>query len=440
MNYSQTVQYLYSQLPLFTRVGQSAYKANLVNTLELCKRLDNPQHKFKSIHVGGTNGKGSTSHMLAAILQVAGCKTGLYTSPHLKDFRERIRINGEMIKQQEVVDFVAAHRSDFDEIKPSFFEMTVALAFDIFAREKVDIAVVEVGLGGRLDSTNIITPLLSVITNIGWDHMNMLGDTLQLIAAEKAGIIKPGIPVIIGEHQPEVAQIFIDKAKQADSSVTFASELFEVRDRRLEVRDQRLEELGTEFLDIQIIPTQDFGLKALDLKLDLPGVYQLKNIKTVLAAVEELRLQGFQITDDHIKTALHQVKPLTGLHGRWEIINKDPLTICDTGHNPEGVAEVLKNIAAIPYEHLHFVIGVVNDKDISKILAMLPKDATYYFCKPDIPRGLEAENLKQKAESVGLHGETFPTVKAAFDAAQKRAGKNDLVFVGGSTFVVAEVV
>jgi dihydrofolate synthase/folylpolyglutamate synthase len=440
MNYKSTLQYLYSQLPLFTRVGASAYKADLVNTLELCKRLDNPQHKFKSVHVGGTNGKGSTSHMLAAILQVAGYKTGLYTSPHLKDFRERIRINGKMIKKQEVVDFVAAHGPDFDEIKPSFFEMTVALAFYIFAREKVDIAIVEVGLGGRLDSTNIITPLLSVITNIGWDHMNMLGNTLQLIAAEKAGIIKPGIPVIIGEHQREVAQIFIDKAKQENSPISFASDVFEVSGRRSEVGDQKLEELVTNFLDIQIIQAQDSGLKTLDLKLDLPGVYQLKNVKTVLAAVDELRRRGFQISDDHIKTALRQVKTLTGLHGRWEIINKDPLTICDTGHNPEGIAEVLKNIAAIPYKHLHFVIGVVNDKDISKILAMLPKEATYYFCKPDIPRGLEAESLKQKAESFGLHGETYPSVKAAFDAAQKRAGKNDLVFVGGSTFVVAEVI
>lgn len=440
MNYQQTVQYLYSQLPLFTRVGQSAYKADLVNTLELCKRLHNPQHKFKSIHVGGTNGKGSTSHMLAAILQVGGYKTGLYTSPHLKDFRERIRINGKMIKQQQVVDFVAAHQADFDEIKPSFFEMTVALAFDIFAREKVDIAVVEVGLGGRLDSTNIITPLLSVITNIGWDHMNMLGDTLQLIAAEKAGIIKPGIPVIIGEHQPEVAQIFLDKAKQGNSPISFASELFAVKDRSLEVRDQRSGELANEFLDIQITPAQDSGLKTQDLKLDLPGVYQLKNIKTVLAAVEELRRQGFVITGDHVKTALRHVKTLTGLHGRWEIINKHPLTICDTGHNPEGISEVLKNIAAIPYKHLHFVMGVVNDKDISKILAMLPKDATYYFCKPDIPRGLEAESLKEKAESCGLHGDTFASVKLAYETARHNAQKNDLVFVGGSTFVVAEVV
>src|SRR5665213_3380344 len=315
MTYLETIRYLYSQLPLFTRDGPSAYKADLTNTIELCRRLGDPQHKFKSVHVAGTNGKGSTSHMLAAILQVAGYKTGLYTSPHLKDFRERIRINGQMIAEREVIDFVEAHRHDFDEIKPSFFEMTVALAFDVFAREAVDIAIIEVGLGGRLDSTNIITPLLSVITNIGWDHMNMLGNTLQLIAAEKAGIIKPGIPVVIGEYQPEVAQIFIDKAEAGESPLSFASELFEVRDRRLEVggrrleiRDWRLEKSVGEFLDIRIVPTQDSRLKTLDLKPDLPGVYQLKNIKTVLAAVGELRRQGFVITDEHIKTALSQVK------------------------------------------------------------------------------------------------------------------------------------
>jgi len=461
MTYSETIRYLYSQLPLFTRDGPSAYKADLTNTVELCRRLGNPQHKFKSVHVAGTNGKGSTSHMLAATLQVAGYKTGLYTSPHLKDFRERIRINGQMISKREVIDFVAAHRHDFNEIKPSFFEMTVALAFDIFSREKVDIAIIEVGLGGRLDSTNIITPLLSVITNIGWDHMNMLGNTLQLIAGEKAGIIKPGVPVIIGEYQPEVADIFIDKASHETTTLTFASELFKVSDQRSEiggqrsevrgwrsevggqrseVRDQRLGVRAEEFLEIQIVPTQDSRLKTQDLRLDLPGVYQLKNVKTVLAAVNELRRQGFIITDEHIKTALRQVKTLTGLHGRWEMINKSPLTMCDTGHNPEGIREVLKNISAVPYTQLHFVMGVVNDKDISQILSMLPKDAVYYFCKPDIPRGLEAESLKQKAESAGLHGDVYPSVKAALESAQNKAGENDLVFIGGSTFVVAEVV
>jgi dihydrofolate synthase/folylpolyglutamate synthase len=445
MTYPETIDYLYSQLPLFTRVGASAYKANLDNTIELCKRLGNPQDKFKSVHVGGTNGKGSTSHMLAAIFQTAGYKTGLYTSPHLKDFRERIRINGQMISEQEVTDFVAVHRRDFDEIQPSFFEMTVALAFDFFAKEKVDIAIIEVGLGGRLDSTNIIAPLLSIITNIGWDHMNILGDTLQLIAGEKAGIIKPGIPVIIGERQPEVEQVFIEKAAQEGSRISFASELLrsEVREQRLEIRGQGIEESVKDFLEVAVthlLPTSDFRLPTSYLQLDLPGSYQLKNIKTVLCAVDELRLQGFEISEQHVKRALSQVKTLTGLHGRWEILSRNPLTICDTGHNSEGVQEVLQNIASVKYEHLHFVIGVVNDKDISKILAMLPVDATYYFCRPDIPRGLEAENLKKKAASFGLTGETYPSVKAALAAAQQNADKNDLVFVGGSTFVVAEVI
>ncbi|MDB4926912.1 folylpolyglutamate synthase/dihydrofolate synthase family protein [Mucilaginibacter sp.] len=439
MNYQQTIDYIYAQLPIFTRVGASAYKADLGNTIELCNRLDNPQNKFKTIHIGGTNGKGSTSHMLAAILQVAGYKTGLYTSPHLKDFRERIRINGEMISEQLVIDFVARHKPDFEDIQPSFFEMTVALAFDIFAKEKVDIAVIEVGLGGRLDSTNIITPLLSVITNIGWDHMNILGDTLQLIAAEKAGIIKPNIPVIIGEKQDEVADIFIRKAKQQDAPISFASELFEVKG-DFEVKGKRLKVKGyDELLEAEIIPLTTHH-SPLTIQLDLTGSYQLKNVKTVLSAVNELRAQDFVITDEHIKTALRQVKTLTGLHGRWEVLNNLPLTICDTGHNPEGIQEVLKNIANVKFEQLHFVIGVVSDKDSTKVLSMLPKDAIYYFCKPDIPRGLEAESLKEKAAGFNLHGEAYPSVISALAAAQQTAEDNDLVFVGGSTFVVAEVV
>jgi len=443
MNYSETIQYLYNQLPLFTRDGASAYKADLHNTIELCKRLGDPQHQFKSVHVGGTNGKGSTSHMLAAILQTAGYKTGLYTSPHLKDFRERIRINGEMISEQTVIDFVAAHRADFDEIRPSFFEMTVGLAFDVFAKEQVDIAIVEVGLGGRLDSTNIITPLLSVITNIGWDHMNILGDTLQLIAGEKAGIIKPGIPVIVGEYQEEVAPIFIEKAKETGSEITFASEEWgiEIGGKRSEIREEEFD--ANELLHIKVErKTLTSNLQSLitDLRLDLTGSYQLKNIKTVLCAVDELREQGFVITDEHVITALRQVKTLTGLHGRWEILNRQPLTICDTGHNPEGMDEVLRNIASVKYYKLHFVLGMVNDKDISKILTILPTRAHYYFCKPDIPRGLDANTLWLKAAGFGLDGEPYGSVREALDAAQQNAGDDDLVFVGGSTFVVAEVV
>src|SRR5579872_4032790 len=286
MNYKTTLDYLYSQLPMFTRDGPSAFKKDLTNTVALCERLDNPQHKFKSVHVGGTNGKGSTSHMLAAVLQVAGYKTGLYTSPHLRDFRERIRINGAMINEQYVVDFVALHKADFEEIKPSFFEMTVAMAFDAFAREKIDIAVIEVGLGGRLDSTNVITPLVSVITNIGWDHTNMLGNTLQLIAGEKAGIIKPHIPVIIGEYQPEVDQIFVDKAKEQEAPISFASRQWDIEEK---------DEKDFEWLDV-MVTRMDSRPKALELRLDLVGTYQLKNLKTVLSAVEELRRQGFIIT------------------------------------------------------------------------------------------------------------------------------------------------
>jgi dihydrofolate synthase/folylpolyglutamate synthase len=431
MTYQETLEYLYTQLPMFTRVGASAFKKDLTNTIALCEKLDNPQHKFKSIHVGGTNGKGSTSHMLAAVLQTAGYKTGLYTSPHLKDFRERIRINGQMISEQEVVDFVANHQTDFETIEPSFFEMTVALAFDAFARHEVDIAIIEVGLGGRLDSTNIITPLLSIITNIGWDHMNLLGNTLTEIASEKAGIIKSNVPVIIGEYQPEVAQVFLDKAKKEKVDLIFASDKWSI-----DVQEPDSNDL----LPIVATHTSNDVPQTLLLQLDLTGTYQLKNVKTVLSALEELRRQEFSISDDHVTQALAQVKTLTGLQGRWQTLSTSPLTICDTGHNPDGIAEVLENIASVKYEHLHFVIGMVNDKDITKVLSMLPENATYYFCKPDIPRGLEAKVLQQQAAAINLHGQAYPTVKAALKAAQQQAGPNDLVFAGGSTFVVAEIV
>jgi dihydrofolate synthase/folylpolyglutamate synthase len=439
MNYQETLSYLYNQLPMFTRVGASAFKKDLTNTIALCETLDNPQHKFKSIHIGGTNGKGSTSHMLAAVLQTAGYKTGLYTSPHLKDFRERIRINGAMISEQEVVDFVAQHQTDFETIEPSFFEMTVALAFDAFARHQVDIALIEVGLGGRLDSTNIITPLLSVITNIGWDHMNLLGDTLPLIAGEKAGIIKPGIPVIIGEHQPEVADIFTKTATEKVSPIVFASEQWDI----IPSTEQNIGDAGQpSLLNVAVNSKPENPVKAdYPLQLDLTGTYQLKNVKTVLSAVETLRSQGWVITDEHVTTALKHVKTLTGLQGRWQTLSTHPLTICDTGHNSDGIQEVLKNIAGVPYQHLHFVLGMVNDKDISKVLSLLPKtDTTYYFSKPDLPRGLDAVALKQQAQAFYLQGNTYTSVSLALKAAQQQAGPKDLVFAGGSTFVVAEIV
>ncbi|MCC8408833.1 bifunctional folylpolyglutamate synthase/dihydrofolate synthase [Mucilaginibacter sp. UR6-1] len=427
--YAETLDYLFSQLPMFTRIGASAIKNNLDNTIALCTLLGNPHKKFKSVHIAGTNGKGSTSHMLAAILQTAGYKTGLYTSPHLKDFRERIRINGQMIAEQTVIDFVENYKADFERIQPSFFEMTVALAFDIFAKEQVDIAIVEVGLGGRLDSTNVITPLLSLITNIGWDHMNMLGNTLPEIAREKAGIIKTDIPVIVSERQDEVADVFVNKANELNAPITFALDTWQVEMAALQ--DDTL-------IHKNVIARNSSKTYTLD--IDLTGTYQQKNIKGVLEAVEQLRAQGYTITDEHIQQALKQVKLLTGLHGRWEVLSTSPLTICDTGHNPDGIAEVLKNIATIHYKQLHFVIGMVNDKDISKVLAMLPKDAIYYFCKPDIPRGLTADELQFTANKFGLKGGTYPSVKTALNAAQMAAEDHDLVFAGGSTFVVAEIV
>lgn len=432
MNYQETLNYLYAQLPMFTRVGSSAFKADLTNTLALCELVDNPQNKFKSVHVGGTNGKGSTSHMLAAVLQSAGYKTGLYTSPHLRDFRERIRINGEMIPQQDIVDFVADHKADFETIQPSFFEMTVALAFDHFAKNNVDIAIIEVGLGGRLDSTNVITPLLSVITNIGWDHMNLLGDTLPLIAGEKAGIIKPNTPVIIGEYQKVVAPVFEQKAEQQHAPLTFASERWNID----------LKDKSDKYLTLEATPKPitDNRQLSTNLQLDLTGSYQLKNVKTVLTTVAQLRKLGFEVNDTHVQTALKNVQGITGLQGRWQTLSTNPLTICDTGHNPEGIQEVLKNIASVKYNHLHFVMGVVNDKDVSKILKMLPQDATYYFCRPDIPRGLDAASLQAQAIEAGLKGEIYSSVKEALAAAKTAAKNGDLVFVGGSTFVVAEVV
>jgi dihydrofolate synthase/folylpolyglutamate synthase len=439
MTYSETIEYLYSRLPMFTRIGASAIKKDLTNTLELCKRLDNPQQKFRSVHVGGTNGKGSTSHMLAAVLQTAGYRTGLYTSPHLRDFRERIRINGKMIAEVEVVDFVKEQQGNIEEIEPSFFEVTVAMAFNYFANHQVDIAIIEVGLGGRLDSTNIITPILSVITNIGYDHVNLLGDTLAQIAQEKAGIIKPAVPVIIGQRQAEVESVFIEKANETRSGITFASEEWEVENNTTE----RLKTQGSEdLLEIRIkqINPKSQPLNLAALQLDLTGSYQLKNLPGVLSSVEELREQGFNITDEHIIEALARVKTLTGLMGRWQILSKDPLVICDTGHNEDGIREVVRNIETTPHTNLHIVIGMLKDKDIHKVLQLLPQKATYYFCKPDVERGKNEKDLANEAFQFGLVGATYPTVKAALITARANAGKDDLIFVGGSTFVVAEVI
>ena len=422
--YADTLRYLYAQLPIFTRVGASAYKKDLHNTLALCKALNHPEHKFKSVHIGGTNGKGSSSHMLAAILQTAGYKTGLYTSPHLLDFRERIRINGQMIPEQEVVNFVNSHQALFEEINPSFFEATVGLAFDYFAKQQVDIAIIEVGLGGRLDSTNVIHPLLSLITNIGLDHQDILGTTLREIAGEKAGIIKTGTPIIIGEQQAEIADVFENKAIEANAKILFASACWNITPKKK--------------APLLVVNAQS-SKQNLELALDLRGSYQAKNLPGVLSAVVELNTQGFKITEQHLKTALKQVISLTGLQGRWQTIQQQPLVICDTGHNEDGVKEVLKNIANTPHQNLHMVWGMVKDKDVAKILELLPKEASYYFCQPNIPRGKLTEELAQEAQKYQLKGQAYASVAEAYQQALSHAKPNDLIFIGGSTFVVAEV-
>ncbi len=427
MTYSATLDYLYGKLPMFTRIGVAAYKKDLHNTIALCDALGDPHHQFKAIHVGGTNGKGSTSHMLASILQQAGYKTGLYTSPHLKDFRERIRINGQMIPEDFVSNFVTAQKELIEFLQPSFFEVTVGMAFSYFAQEKVDLALIEVGLGGRLDSTNIITPELAVITNISLDHVHILGDNLAAIAQEKAGIIKPGVPVVIGERHPETDQKFIGKAQACDSPLRFATDELSLTDTSM---------VG-EYLQTTVKKGNDVLFKAL--QLDLTGSYQLKNILTVIASVLQLREAGYHIADEAVYAALKKVRTLTGLQGRWQTLAEAPLTICDTGHNYAGILEVVQNISRIPYQKLHIVFGVLKDKDVNSVLKLLPKEATYYFTQPDVERALAASVLAAQARTHQLHGEVYPHVKLALEAAQKNAAAADLIFIGGSTFVVAEV-
>lgn len=428
MTYQKTLDFLYSKLPMFTRVGAVAFKKDLHNTLALCEALGNPHQKFKSLHIAGTNGKGSTSHMLAAILQQAGYKTGLYTSPHLRDFRERIRVNGKMTSKAFVIDFVKSQQQTIESIEPSFFEATVAMAFEYFAQEKVDIAVVEVGLGGRLDSTNIITPELSVITNISLDHTNILGDTLPEIAFEKAGIIKKNIPVVIGETHPETKSVFIKKAEAEKATIYFADTLLHL---------ENVHQKG-QYLVIDVY--EDDNCIYPKLALDLTGTYQLKNILTVIEAVRLLQKQGYIIPSEAVYNALKNVKKLTGLQGRWQTVSKKPLVICDTGHNKAGITEVLQNIKNTPYEQLHVVMGMVKDKDISGVLALLPTDATYYFCQPQLERALPATELATQALQFGLKGKTYTGVNEALTAAKQNAKPKDLVFVGGSTFVVAEMI
>lgn len=405
MNYQDTINWMFQQLPMYQNKGKSAYKEDLSNTYLLSKYLGDPQKEFKSVHVAGTNGKGSTSHMLASVLQEAGYKVGLYTSPHLKDFRERIRINGRVVSKQFVIGFIKRNKSFFEANNLSFFEMTVGMAFDYFAKQEVDLAIIEVGLGGRLDSTNIITPEVSIITNIGYDHMQFLGNTLRKIAAEKAGIIKENIPVVIGETQKEIKSVFEEKAKINSAEIYYADQLID---------------------------------KALE--TDLKGSYQSNNIKTAMQAVKILKNRGYNISNFNVRKGLLNVVKNTGLLGRWQVINKSPKIICDTAHNKEGLSYVMKQLLAENYDELHIVFGVVSDKDLNTIIPLLPKKATYYFCKPNIQRGLDADELRNIFEENKLFGSSFTSVNNALKAAKTNAKKNDVIYVGGSTFVVAEII
>lgn len=429
MTYPEVLEYMYNQLPMFYRIGKIAYKPNLDTAIYLDNFFNNPHQQYKTIHVAGTNGKGSVSHMLAGILQKAGYRTGLFTSPHLKDFRERIRINGQMIPETEVILFIESCRKVFDEIKPSFFEMTSALAFYYFAKANVDIAVIEVGMGGRLDSTNIINPVLSIITNIGLDHTEYLGDTLDKIAVEKAGIIKDHVPVVIGEYNNQTWPVFYKIAGEHQSDISLSEKIF-TAEYSLFTPDQK-----------QVFNVyQSEKLVYLDLKLDLLGFYQRKNVCTVLNSVVELRKQGLSIEESAMYEALKDVSKMTGLQGRWQVIGNNPLIICDTGHNKDGISWVVQQIGTIPFRKLHMVIGMVKDKDVNSILKMLPVDAEYYFTNASIPRALPAEELKEMAREFHLKGNSYQTVAMALATAKQNAKEDDFIFVGGSTFVVAEIV
>ena len=406
MNYQETLRWMFAQLPMYQHQGASAYKKDLTNTILLVNYLGNPEKKLKTIHVAGTNGKGSTSSMIASVFQEAGYKVGLYTSPHLKDFRERIKINGQEIEEIFVVNFINNHKLFFEENSLSFFEMTVGLALDYFVKEEIDIAIVEVGMGGRLDSTNIITPLVSVITNIGLDHIQFLGNTLKAIAGEKAGIIKPSVPVVIGEYVADTKLVFLNKAEECKSEIYFADDLIQ-----------------------ETYPSI------------LLGNYQTSNIKTAMQTFEVLKLQNeFVISEQNIKDGLMNVVKNTGLLGRWQQIKTNPKVICDTAHNSHGLKVLLNQIQNEEFEKLYIVLGFVNDKDLNDILPLFPKEATYFFCKPNILRGLEGDILLQKASEFGLNGNLYNSVSEAYQSALEQASDNDFIYIGGSTFVVAEIV
>ncbi len=423
MDYKETIEYLFNSAPLFQNIGAGAYKEGLYNTKVLDEHFAHPHLSFKTIHVAGTNGKGSCSHTIASVLQEAGYKVGLYTSPHLVDFRERIRVNGKPISEQYVIDFVEHERAFFEPLHPSFFELTTAMAFKFFADEKVDVAVIEVGLGGRLDCTNIITPDISVITNISFDHVQFLGDTLAKIAGEKAGIIKPNIPVVIGETTPETKPVFISKAEEQNAPIIFAEEQDEVMGECL---------LAKGGFDYQ---TKTFGL----ITAELGGLCQTKNTRTIIEALKQLIGKGYRITRQNVADGFASVCKNTGLMGRWQKLSDKPKVICDTGHNVGGIQYIVKQLELQEYDNLRIVMGMVNDKDISTVLSMMPKHAVYYFTQASVKRAMPCRDFKAKAAGYGLEGDAYPTVRQAYEAALHDASQNDLVFVGGSSFIVADL-
>lgn len=424
MTYTETVEYLFNSTPMFQNVGSAGYKEGLDNTITLDNHFDNPHKKFKTIHIGGTNGKGSCSHTIAAILQSAGYKVGLFTSPHLVDFRERIRINGVMIPEQYVVDFVENEKDFFEPLHPSFFELTTALAFKYFAENNVDIAVIEVGLGGRLDCTNIISPILSVITNIGFDHIQFLGNTLEKIASEKAGIIKNNTPIVIGETTPETRTVFIQKATSTNSAIYLAEE------NDIILSHQHSHNGGIDY------ETKTYGT----IHGELSGLCQIKNTATILTAINILAEIGLAIQSENISEGFKHVCELTGLRGRWEKIEENPITICDTGHNVNGLEYIVKQLQQQKYEKLHIVFGMVNDKDIEGVLSIMPKDATYYFCQASVKRAMPSQQLKTLAEAHELKGNTFANVLDAYNSARQNASQNDFIYIGGSSFIVADLI
>ena len=424
MQYQEALDFLYQSLPMFQRQGKAAFRKDLHNTLKFSAHLDNPHRQFQSVHIAGTNGKGSTAHSIAAVLQSAGYKTGLYTSPHLKSFRERIKVDGHMISEQEVAAFVNKNKSFIEALKPSFFETTVVMSFDHFAKKQVDVAVIEVGLGGRLDSTNIITPLISVITNIGFDHTDLLGDTLPQIASEKAGIIKPGIPVVISESQTGTAAVFQRRAQESGAELYFADREYIVQ--------------GDSVGDCKVIKANGEVLIP-SLVFDLKGTYHFRNVPGIIKAIDLLQKNGFEISQKALIEGLSRAADITGLKGRWQMLGKNPLTICDIAHNESGIKTIVKYITDRGFPRVHIVWGMVNDKNTGDILRLLPLDARYYFCQARIPRALPAGELTQRAKAAGLSGKTFENVNVAISAARSAAGKDDFVFIGGSAFVVAEI-